>query len=188
MVLLLERRDWLRGNFLESIHHTKSQVHIYHSKYYHSYDHRVITHSLLPNSYLASLLAMQPVPILDSWSPESLWRWRQINQCSRPRPFSYNLIPLTTQADAVLVDEQGGQHPVHSFLLALKIPLFRSLGKIRHVVMAGVSSDVVELIVGMVYGHDELRFHPPSAELELILPDLGLSWPLWLLHVSFRAN
>jgi hypothetical protein len=52
------------------------------------------------------------------------------------------------------VDEQGGQHPVHSFLLALKIPLFRSLGKIRHVVMAGVSSDVVELIVGMVYGHD----------------------------------
>ena len=33
----------------------------------------------------------------------------------------------------------------------------------------------VELIVGMVYGHDELRFHPPSAELELILPDLGLS-------------
>ena len=35
-----------------------------------------------------------------------------------------------------------------------QIPLFRSLGKIKFVVMDGVSSDVVKLIVGMVYGHD----------------------------------
>ena len=59
-----------------------------------------------------------------------------------------------SQADAVLVDEEGHHHHVHSFLLALKIPLFRSLGKIKFVVMDGVSSDVVKLIVGMVYGHD----------------------------------
>ena len=59
-----------------------------------------------------------------------------------------------SQADAVLVDEEGHHHHVHSFLLALKIPLFRSLGKIKFVVMDGVSSDVMKLIVGMVYGHD----------------------------------
>ena len=58
------------------------------------------------------------------------------------------------QADAVLVDEEGHHHHVHSFLLSLKIPLFRSLGKVKHVVLAGVSSEVVKLIVGLVYGHD----------------------------------
>ena len=52
------------------------------------------------------------------------------------------------------MDEEGHHHHVHGFLLALKIPLFRSLGKIKHVILDGVSSDVVKLIVGMVYGHD----------------------------------
>ena len=59
-----------------------------------------------------------------------------------------------SQADAVLVDGEGHHHHVHSFLLALKIPLFRTLGKIKHVVPDGVSSDVVKLVVGLVYGQD----------------------------------
>ena len=56
------------------------------------------------------------------------------------------------------MDEGGRLHHVHSFLLALKIPLFRRLGKIRHVILAGASADVVELIIGMVYGMDRFPF------------------------------
>ena len=60
-----------------------------------------------------------------------------------------------SQADAVLVDTEGHQHHVHGVLLALKIPVFRSLGKIKHVSLDGVSSDVAKLIIGMVYGHEQ---------------------------------
>ena len=49
-------------------------------------------------------------------------------------------------------------HPVHSLLLALKFPIFGGLGleprKLRHVILAEVSSEVVELLVDMVYGMD----------------------------------
>ena len=56
------------------------------------------------------------------------------------------------------MDEGGRLHPVHSLLLALKFPIFGSLGleprNLRHVILAEVTSEVVELLVDMVYGLD----------------------------------
>ena len=56
------------------------------------------------------------------------------------------------------MDEGGRLHPVHSLLLALKFPIFGSLGleprNLRHVILAEVTSEVVELLVDMVYGMD----------------------------------
>ena len=70
----------------------------------------------------------------------------------------FEYVKVTSQADAVLVDEEGRRHPVHSFLLALKFPIFRVLGleprKLRHVILAEVTSEVVELLVDMAYGMD----------------------------------
>ena len=52
------------------------------------------------------------------------------------------------QADAVLVDSGGNHHPVHSFLLVMKFPMFRGLPdqKIKSVTLAEASSEVVELL------------------------------------------
>ena len=70
----------------------------------------------------------------------------------------WECIKVTSQADAVLVDESGRLHPVHSLLLALKFPMFGGLGleprKLRHVILAEVSPEVVELLVDFVYGMD----------------------------------
>ena len=56
------------------------------------------------------------------------------------------------------MDESGRLHPVHSLLLALKFPMFGGLGleprKLRHVILAEVSPEVVELLVDFVYGMD----------------------------------
>ena len=67
----------------------------------------------------------------------------------------YNAI-IHLQADAVLVDSSGKHHPVHSFLLLMKFPMFRGLPdqKIRCVTLAEASSEVVELLVEMAYGSD----------------------------------
>ena len=55
------------------------------------------------------------------------------------------------QADAVLVDSGGNHHPVHSFLLVMKFPVFRGLPdqKIKSVTLAEASSEVVEPLVEM---------------------------------------
>ena len=44
------------------------------------------------------------------------------------------------QADVALVDRDGGQHPVHSFLLVAKFPIFRGLPEhvFKMVTMAGM--------------------------------------------------
>ena len=56
------------------------------------------------------------------------------------------------------MDGSGRLHPVHSLLLALKFPMFGGLGleprKLRHVILAEVSPEVVELLVDFVYGLD----------------------------------
>ena len=60
------------------------------------------------------------------------------------------------QADVALVDRDGGQHPVHSFLLVAKFPIFRGLPEqvFKMVTMAGMSKGVVDLIVDLAYGLD----------------------------------
>ena len=56
------------------------------------------------------------------------------------------------------MDESGRLHPVDSLLLAVKFPIFGGLGleprKLRHVILAEVSPEVVELLVDFVYGLD----------------------------------
>ena len=56
----------------------------------------------------------------------------------------------------MLVDSSGKHHPVHSFLLIMKFPIFRGLPdqKIRSITLAEASSGVVELLVEMAYGSD----------------------------------
>lgn len=54
------------------------------------------------------------------------------------------------------MDEGGRRHPVHSFLLFLKFPVFRGLDprKVKEVILDEVSAEVVELLIGLVYGLD----------------------------------
>ena len=72
------------------------------------------------------------------------------------------------QADAVLVDSGGNHHPVHSFLLVMKFPLFRGLPdqKIKSVTLAEASSEVVELLVEMAYGSDRYDAKSPGAAIQ----------------------
>ena len=56
------------------------------------------------------------------------------------------------QADAVLVGEDGKQFRVHSLLLIMKFPYFRTLPKVDWIFLQGASSDVIELIVDLAYG------------------------------------
>ena len=68
------------------------------------------------------------------------------------------------QADAVLVDSGGNHHPVHSFLLVMKFPLFRGLPdqKIKSVTLA----EAVELLVEMAYGSDRYDAKSPGAAIQ----------------------
>ena len=59
---------------------------------------------------------------------------------------------LFLQADAVLVGEDGKQFRVHSLLLIMKFPYFRTLPKVDWIFLQGTSSDVIELIVDLAYG------------------------------------
>ena len=59
---------------------------------------------------------------------------------------------LFLQADAVLVGEDGKQFRVHSLLLIMKFPYFRTLPKVDWIFLQGASSDVIELIVDLAYG------------------------------------
>ena len=63
------------------------------------------------------------------------------------------------------MDSGGTKHPIHSFLLLLKFPIFRRLPeqKIRSITLADASSELVELLVDIAYGSD--RF-----ELFFIMP------------------
>ena len=65
------------------------------------------------------------------------------------------------------MDSGGTKHPIHSFLLLLKFPIFRRLPeqKIRSITLADASSELVELLVDIAYGSD--RF-----ELFFIMPPL----------------
>ena len=65
---------------------------------------------------------------------------------------------LYSQADAVLVDDCGRRHPVHSGLLRLLFPVFRSLNieEIRVVVLDQVSTPEAELLLELAYGMGRL--------------------------------
>ena len=57
------------------------------------------------------------------------------------------------------MDSQGQQHPVHSTLLRLKIPLFRNIEfspESNIVYMDFASPELVELICDITYGMDRL--------------------------------
>ena len=63
---------------------------------------------------------------------------------------------LYLQADVVLVDRDGGEHPVYGFLLVAKFPLFRSLPEenFKLVTIADMSKGVMALLVDLAYGLD----------------------------------
>ena len=61
------------------------------------------------------------------------------------------------KADARIVDAEGKQHPVHSTLLRLKIPLFRDIEfspESSTVYMDFASPELVELLCDIAYGMD----------------------------------
>ena len=60
------------------------------------------------------------------------------------------------QADATIVDSTGREHPVHSTLLRLKIPLFcyMEMEPNSTILMDFASPEVVDFLCEVVYGSD----------------------------------
>ena len=106
------------------------------------------------------------------WLPSSCKLWRQryvwlFKILTETGQSNYVNAIIHLQADAVLVDSGGNHHPVHSFLLVMKFPMFRGLPdqKIKSVTLAEASSEVVELLVEMAYGSDRYDVWSPGAAI-----------------------
>ena len=87
---------------------------------------------------------------------ESLICKGQVKEYIQIQKFISCFLPITAfvQEDALILDSNGGQWPVHADILRLRFPIFRHIEEIRTVMLSETSPVEVELLLGLAYGGD----------------------------------
>ena len=77
----------------------------------------------------------------------------------------------------MIIDNNGGQWPVHADILRLRFPVFRHIEEIRTVMLSGTSPGEVELLLGLAYGGDRSIIAKANS-LSIYLTICGSSPPI----------